>query len=407
MTVPSQIPVTEYIANGVTVLFPFNFLCFSAADLEVMADLVPVDPVNYTVAGLNVPTGGSVNFLVPPANGVKITIRLSVILSRTTDYQTDGDLLAGVVNRDFDRLWLAQQGSAVDLDSAVKFPPGEQAGYLPAVDDRKGKALVFNPTTGDPEPSADDYVNQAANAAASAAAAQQSNLDAQSAAAAATSAASAAQNSASSAADSAQEAAEALTDIASFVTVVPSGNIASTNVQAALQELDAEKPQKTEAQWFGKAIGEPFFLQDDIVGISPPPTNSTEYRFIRLTASDSYNTGVLTSESVSGSSPEITATAVISLSGSPINGATVQLINTERRFLRAGGAGTLQNSDNKAHTHGGAGGASFIFGSNAGITAAASGSGGTTWGVAANTASSGGTEARSRNIGATAYMRIK
>lgn len=407
MTVPSQIPVTEYTANGVTVLFPFNFLCFAAADLQVMADLATVDPASYTVAGLNVPTGGSVTFLVAPANGTKITIRLNPVLNRTTDYQTAGDLLAAVLNRDIDRVWLAMQGQDVDLASALKFPPGESAGYLPPIEDRKGKALVFNPTTGEPEPSEDDYVNQAANAAASAAAAEASNQTAQAAATTATSAASAAAGSASAAAASAQEAAEAVTDMAQYVTVAPAGNISSTNVQAALQELDAEKPQKSDVMWLAKPIGEPFYLQDNIVGVAVPPTNSAEYRFIRLTASDSYNTGVLTSESVSGSAPEITATAVISLAGSPINGRTVQLMNTERRFIRAGSAGTLQDSDNKAHTHGGAGGASFIFGSNAGITAAAAGSGATTWGVAANTASSGGTEARSRNIGATAYMRIK
>lgn len=244
MTVPSQTPVTEHIANGITTLFPFGFLCFADSDLEVLADLVPVSSADYTVSGLNVPTGGSVNFQDAPAAGVKITIRLAVVLERTTDYQTSGDLLATTVNRDFDRLWLAQQSSAVDISSAVKFPPGEQAGYLPAVSDRLGKALVFNAITGEPEPSVDDYNNQAAAAAASADAAEASKQGADAAASAAISAAGASAGSAADAAASAEEAAEALTNIAAHVTLIPSGGISSTNVQDALYELDGEKASK-------------------------------------------------------------------------------------------------------------------------------------------------------------------
>lgn len=247
MTVPSQTPVTEHIANGATTLFPFGFLCYAASDLEVLADLVPVSSADYTVSGLNVPTGGSVNFQSAPDAGVKITIRLAVVLERTTDYQTSGDLLAMTVNRDFDRLWLAQQSSAVDISSSVKFPPGEQAGYLPAVDDRRGKALVFNAITGEPEPSVDDYNDQAAAAAASAQAAEASNQGAASAAGVAISAAEASAGFAADAAASAEEAAEALTNIAAHVTLVPAGGISATNVQDALYELDEEKASKDAA----------------------------------------------------------------------------------------------------------------------------------------------------------------
>ena len=103
--------------------------------------------------------------------------------------------------------------------------------------------------------------------------------------------------------------------------------------------------------WLAKAVGEPFALRDDLAGVLAPPTNDSRFRYIKLTASDSYNTGVLTSESVSGSVPLVVATAIISLAASPLNGVTVNLWNTERRSPRPGSSGTLQNDAFQSHSH--------------------------------------------------------
>lgn len=95
-----------------------------------------------------------------------------------------------------------------------------------------------------------------------------------------------------------------------------------------------------------KFIGEVFALQDDITGVSAPD-NSGSVKYIKLTAGltgvGQYNEGLLTSESTSGSSPNVVATAVIDHTASPMDGQTVRLINTEERFLRAGNAGTTQD----------------------------------------------------------------
>ncbi|UZZ12460.1 hypothetical protein NDO41_08280 [Ectopseudomonas mendocina] len=95
-------------------------------------------------------------------------------------------------------------------------------------------------------------------------------------------------------------------------------------------------------RWQMLPLGIPFPIQTHLTGVPVPPTDNPNYRYIKLTASDSYNTGVLTSESVSGSAPLVQATAVINLPGSPMNGQTVRLINTERRVLRAGSSGTVE-----------------------------------------------------------------
>src|SRR5690606_6593990 len=105
----------------------------------------------------------------------------------------------------------------------------------------------------------------------------------------------------------------------------------------------ADYALKANLEWLSKPIGEPFPLWDHIPGCPLPPTDNPNFRFIKLTAGDAYNTGVLTAESVTGTAPLVQATAEISLVGSPVDGATVHLINTEARVLRAGVSGTVQD----------------------------------------------------------------
>lgn len=173
------------------------------------------------------------------------------------------------------------------------------------------------------------------------------------------------------------------------------------------------------SNWLAKAVGEIFYLRDDLAGVTVPPNTSASFRFIRLTASDPYNSGVLTGESVSGSAPLVVATATISLAGSPLNGASVNLINTERRILRAGSSGTVQNDSIQNIT--GTAGALYRAG-DAGSTGALSqtifGNTPATPGGAGNPGDNvrvnfdaslsvrTSTETRPKNQGVTAYMRI-
>src|SRR5690606_5652696 len=95
--------------------------------------------------------------------------------------------------------------------------------------------------------------------------------------------------------------------------------------------------------WLSFPIGMPFPLFTHLVGVDEPPTDNPGFRYIKLTASDAYNAGVLTDESVAGSAPLVVATAKIDDALSPMDGETVHLINTERRVLRAGSSGVVEN----------------------------------------------------------------
>lgn len=168
--------------------------------------------------------------------------------------------------------------------------------------------------------------------------------------------------------------------------------------------------------WYAKAIGEPFALRDDLAGVPIPPTDNADFRYIKLTAGDAYNAGVLTSEAVAGAAPLVVATAVISLTGSPINGRTINLLNTERRFLRAGASGTLEHDAFQGHQHsiygsGVTAGSSFglapAFNATPGSNTIASNTNAREEAAGANGVPRTGDETRVKNQGVTMYMRIK
>ena len=195
----------------------------------------------------------------------------------------------------------------------------------------------------------------------------------------------------------------------------------STAQQAALDALSALINDPFALQPVGALIA----LRHGITQIPEPPKDKA-YRYILLTAgqagSGSYNEGVLTSEVVSGSQPVVSAYATINLTGSVLTGQTVRLINTERRFLRAGSPGTLQDSafashsnsyNDPGHKHtliadGASGLASIPRIDNQGISNQKFFNDATsvaTTGITIN--ANGDTETRPRNIGVDYYMRIK
>ncbi|UHG95290.1 hypothetical protein [Pseudomonas sp. 7-41] len=165
--------------------------------------------------------------------------------------------------------------------------------------------------------------------------------------------------------------------------------------------------------WALQPIGVPIPLFDNIAPSSTPPRNKA-YRYITLTAGDSYNSGVLISEAVAGVAPLVVATAVINLAGSPVNGKTVSLINTEQRVLRGSATPGILLQDALQNITGGlsvasVGGAtgSFTF-TNEGSAAVFNG--GNNRGAVqfdASRVARTDIETRAKSVGVTYYLRIK
>lgn len=207
--------------------------------------------------------------------------------------------------------------------------------------------------------------------------------------------------------DTLNELAAALGDdpnfAASMATLIGT-KVSQTVYDAAMGDLAAG--------WAAFPIGVPIQTWDHLAGFPAPPTNKP-YRYIKLTASDGYNTGFLGSESVTGSAPLVVATAVITDAGSPLNGRTVNLINTERRFIRGGSSGSVENDAVQGHNHEIRNGPGSIQTSGPQPHVLTPGNDLSPWvAKALITDGTNGTprvanESRSKNVGATFYMRIK
>lgn len=130
MSIPVQTPFNLYIANGSTTVFPYRFLLNQASDLRVTAN-GKVIASGFSVSGEGNPSGGQITFSRPPESGTKIAILRNIPLRRDTEYQDNGDLLAGTINADFDRLWMALQGVDATKDLALS-RPGQDVDYYDA-----------------------------------------------------------------------------------------------------------------------------------------------------------------------------------------------------------------------------------------------------------------------------------
>ncbi|MDF7671169.1 phage tail fiber protein [Orbaceae bacterium ESL0721] len=122
MAVTNQQIEFIYTADGATKVFPFYCRVVSAADLFVTVNGERVG--GFVIQGLNSDSGGNVVFDVPPLGGATVLILRDVQLERETEYQTNGDFLAKTVNSDFDRIWMALQGTLGWFKRALKYPLG-------------------------------------------------------------------------------------------------------------------------------------------------------------------------------------------------------------------------------------------------------------------------------------------
>lgn len=146
MTVSSGYAPNSSTGNGVTTVFAYNFRILAAADLEVTVDgVVQTLNVDYTVTGVGDGSGGSITFTAAPADGANVIRRRNMALTRATDYQDNGDLLADVLNPDQDAPVMMLQQLAEQVDRSIKMPLGDAApSEVPDAEDRANKYLMFD-----------------------------------------------------------------------------------------------------------------------------------------------------------------------------------------------------------------------------------------------------------------------
>ena len=196
-----------------------------------------------------------------------------------------------------------------------------------------------------------------------------------------------------------------------------SGEIAEVDAQEV-----REGGERLATRDFAVPIGSYVTVQTDLTGAEEPDPETHIKLEAGLTGSGDYNEGKLDNESVSGSAPLVEATAEIVDSESPLNGQVVHLLETERRFLRAGEAGTVENDQMQRITGGGIEAYDFeepVLGAfsyseqaeNGTYGGGSTSTGNFTFDSAdspdARASDTTDGETRSKNIGVSVYMRIK
>ncbi|WP_339542525.1 hypothetical protein [Pseudomonas sp. JAI120] len=132
----------RYVANGLATVYTIPFLLLDAADLQITLNGDPVT-TGFTLTGIG-NAQSTCTFSAAPIGD--LLFLQDVPYQRLADYQNNGDFLAGTVNRDFDRLWLAIKQLDRDSNRALTVSLLEPEGIppLPVKAMRALKMLAFD-----------------------------------------------------------------------------------------------------------------------------------------------------------------------------------------------------------------------------------------------------------------------
>ena len=118
LTVGYITPRVQYTATASQTVFAYGFPIFVDSDLKVyIGSTVKTLTTDYTVSGAGTTAGGNVTLGTGATAGDIVTIYRDLPVSRTTDYQTGGDLLAETLNDDLDKVVMMAQQNERDLNN--------------------------------------------------------------------------------------------------------------------------------------------------------------------------------------------------------------------------------------------------------------------------------------------------
>ena len=140
-------PRVQYVGDGARIAFTFPFPVFQSNEVDVRIDGVPLAG-GFEVAGAGNSEGGTVTLAAAPANGSTVTLRRSMRVERTTDFQDNGVLRARTLNDELDRVVAVLQEHREDLAGTLRQDPAEVGGQLtlPLRAARANRLLGFDST---------------------------------------------------------------------------------------------------------------------------------------------------------------------------------------------------------------------------------------------------------------------
>lgn len=109
MTVQTDTRRNDYVGNGSTTEFSYEFLVYDISHLVVKVNQVAISSSQYTVSGLGEPNGGAVIFNTAPADQSEIRLERDVPYTQLVDYQAYGPFSAEAHEKALDLLMMAIQ----------------------------------------------------------------------------------------------------------------------------------------------------------------------------------------------------------------------------------------------------------------------------------------------------------
>jgi hypothetical protein len=155
MTIPTTTIRHDYVGNGSNDTFPYTFKIFEDTDLKVYVDgVLQTLTTHYTVTGAGTESGGNVEMVTPPGNGLAVAVLADVDFTQTTDLVNETGFYQDRIEDALDK-GVRQAQVLEELATRTLRLPEDEAGTstkttLPSLDDRKGRNLSFDATTGQP-----------------------------------------------------------------------------------------------------------------------------------------------------------------------------------------------------------------------------------------------------------------
>ena len=113
MTVLTDKTMIDYVGDGVTTVFAYDFPVLSSDDLEVYIDSVLESPSNYSVSGIGA-EDGDVTFTAAPAVSEDVRLKRVIDYTQLTDYRPYDPFPAETHETALDRIVMMIQQVASD-----------------------------------------------------------------------------------------------------------------------------------------------------------------------------------------------------------------------------------------------------------------------------------------------------
>ncbi len=152
MTVSSLSVKNSYNGDNSTTSFAFTFPIHSSAELQVIlraadgTETVQTLTTHYSIVD-NGASGGQVNFVTAPGNGITVVLLRNTNLTQETDYISNDPFPAETHEAALDKLTLQQQELQEEVDRSIKLSRTNTMNsteFIVGATDRAGKILAFD-----------------------------------------------------------------------------------------------------------------------------------------------------------------------------------------------------------------------------------------------------------------------